>query len=224
MKKHNIFAKTAYNVFEQGVVEGYASVFCGLDAYGDTIEPTAYDNVLAEGQRPLMFYQHFSWNVPIGRWDELSVDEKGLKIKGTLNLELQQAKDIYSALKFGSITGMSIGFMWKDGDVEYDDEGIRHFKNISKLLEVSIVNFPADNAARISDVKSEDFEILETVRDCEYYLRDLGMSRKMAQTMISTIKQAKSSPVSDSPDVEESQKNAELDMLLQKVLNIANRR
>lgn len=224
MKKHNILAKTAYNVFEQGVVEGYASVFGGLDTYGDTIEPTAYDNVIAEGQVPLMFYQHESWDVPIGRWDELSVDEKGLKIKGTLNLELQQAKDIYSALKFGSITGMSIGFMWKDDDVEYDDEGIRHFKNISRLLEVSIVNFPADNAARISDVKAEDFELLDTVRDCEYYLRDLGMSRKMAQTMISTIKQAKSSPVSDSSDVEKSQKNAELDMLLQKVLNIANRR
>lgn len=193
--------KSLYQVQEEGVIEGYASVFGGIDSYGDTIEPTAYDNVIKDGQKPLMFYQHDRWGIPIGKWEELSVDEKGLKVKGRLNLELKEAQEVYSALKFGSLDGMSIGFRLHDRDYEYDDNDICHIKNISELLEISIVNFPADKSARVLGVKAEqeDLEDLKDIRDCERYLRDLGISKKMAQSIISTIK-AKKNSMSDSQD------------------------
>jgi len=196
-----ICTKSSYQVQEEGVIEGYASVFGGIDSYGDTIEPTAYDNIISEGQKPLMFYQHDRWGVPIGRWEELSVDSKGLKVKGRLNLELKEAQDVYSALKFGSLDGMSIGFRLRDRDYEYDDNDVCHIKNISELLEISIVNFPADKSARVMGVKAdpEDLEELKDIRDCERYLRDLGISKKMAQSIISVIK-AKKNSMSDSED------------------------
>lgn len=196
-----ICTKSSYQVQEEGVIEGYASVFGGIDSYGDTIEPTAYDNIISEGQKPLMFYQHDRWGVPIGRWEELSVDSKGLKVKGRLNLELKEAQDVYSALKFGSLNGMSIGFRLRDRDYEYDDNDVCHIKNISELLEISIVNFPADKSARVMGVKAdpEDLEELKDIRDCERYLRDLGISKKMAQSIISVIK-AKKNSMSDSED------------------------
>lgn len=215
-----ICTKSSYQVQEEGVIEGYASVFGGIDSYGDTIEPNAYDNVISEGQKPLMFYQHERWGVPIGRWEELSVDSKGLKVKGRLNLELKEAQDVYSALKFGSLDGMSIGFRLRDRDYEYDDNDVCHIKNISELLEISIVNFPADKSARVMEVKAdpEDLEELKDIRDCERYLRDLGISKKMAQSIISVIK-AKKNSVSDSKDGIKA-KDAELSEIQQKLNSI----
>ena len=212
-----ICTKSSYQVQEEGVIEGYASVFGGIDSYGDTIEPTAYDNIISEGQKPLMFYQHDRWGVPIGRWEELSVDSKGLKVKGRLNLELKEAQDVYSALKFGSLNGMSIGFRLRDRDYEYDDNDVCHIKNISELLEISIVNFPADKSARVMGVKAdpEDIEELKDIRDCERYLRDLGISKKMAQSIISVIK-AKKNSMSDSEDGIKA-KDAELSEIQQKL-------
>lgn len=212
-----ICTKSSYQVQEEGVIEGYASVFGGVDSYGDTIEPNAYDNVISEGQKPLMFYQHDRWGVPIGRWEELSVDSKGLKVKGRLNLELKEAQEVYSALKFGSLNGMSIGFRLRDRDYEYDDNDVCHIKNISELLEISIVNFPADKSARVMGVKAdpEDLDELKDIRDCERYLRDLGISKKMAQSIISVIK-AKKNSMSDSEDGIKA-KNAELNEIQQKL-------
>lgn len=215
-----ICTKSSYQVQEEGVIEGYASVFGGVDSYGDTIEPNAYDNVISEGQKPLMFYQHDRWGVPIGKWEELSVDSKGLKVKGRLNLELKEAQDVFSALKFGSLDGMSIGFRLRDRDYEYDDNDVCHIKNISELLEISIVNFPADKSARVMGVKAdpEDLEELKDIRDCERYLRDLGISKKMAQSIISVIK-AKKNSVSDSKDGIKA-KDAELSEIQQKLNSI----
>ena len=213
-----VCVKSLFTPLEEGSIEGYASVFGGVDSYGDTIEKTAFDNVIKSGQKPLMFYQHNRWSIPIGVWEELSVDEKGLKVKGRLNLELAEAREVYSALKFGSLNGMSIGFRMKDKDYEYDDEDICHIKNISELLEISIVNFPADKEARIDNVKSEDRD-LNDIRDCEHYLRELGISKKMAQKLISVVKSAKSA-VSDSQKSEDAKLAAELDKIQQKLNQI----
>ena len=214
-----VCVKSLFTPLEEGSIEGYASVFGGVDSYGDTIEKTAFDNVIKSGQKPLMFYQHNRWSIPIGVWEELSVDAKGLKVKGRLNLELEEAREVYSALKFGSLNGMSIGFRMKDKDYEYDDEDICHIKNISELLEISIVNFPADKEARISNVKSEDIDGLTDIRDCEHYLRELGISKKMTQKLISVIKSAKSA-VSDSQKSEDVKKAAELEKIQQKLNQI----
>ena len=213
-----VCVKSLFTPLEEGSIEGYASVFGGVDSYGDTIEKTAFDNVIKSGQKPLMFYQHNRWSIPIGVWEEMSVDEKGLKVKGRLNLELEEAREVYSALKFGSLNGMSIGFRMKDKDYEYDDEDICHIKNISELLEISIVNFPADKEARIDNVKSEDRD-LNDIRDCEHYLRELGISKKMAQKLISVIKTAKSA-VSDSQKSEDAKLAAELEKIQQKLNHI----
>jgi len=214
-----VCVKSLFTPLEEGSIEGYASVFGGVDSYGDTIEKTAFDNVIKSGQKPLMFYQHNRWSLPIGVWESLSVDEKGLKVKGRLNLELAEAREVYSALKFGSLNGMSIGFRMKDKDYEYDDEDICHIKNISELLEISIVNFPADKAAQIDSVKSEELDGLHDIRDCEHYLRELGISKKMAQKLISVVKSAKSA-VSDSQKSEDVKLAADLEKIQLKLNSI----
>lgn len=174
-------------VKDDGYISGYCSVFGHVDTYDDTIESHAYDAVVASGVKPLMFFNHSSYGVPIGAWDKLSVDGRGLFIEGRLNLNNKQGKDVYEALKFGSMNGLSVGIYMQDQDVEYDDKGIRHIKNVREIYEVSIVNFPADKNARISDIKSDK---INSIRDVEHSLCEVGFSQTDAKGIISLVKTA----------------------------------
>lgn len=174
-------------VKDDGYISGYCSVFGQVDTYDDTIEPHAYDAVVASGTKPLMFFNHASYCVPIGVWDKLSVDGIGLFIEGRLNLNNKQGKEVFDALKFGSMNGLSVAITMQDEDVECDDEGIRHIKNVRELYEVSIVNFPADKNARISDIKSDT---IKSIRDVEHSLCEVGFSQTDAKGVISLVKTA----------------------------------
>ena len=173
---------------EEGSVEGYASVFNSVDSYGDTMLPGAFDNVIKSGELPLMFYNHYHFEIPVGKWDSMETDDFGLKVKGRLNLDLKEAQDVYSALKFGSVSGLSIGFQFGKKDYTSSKQG-RSFKNIARLPEISIVAMPAESKARISDVKAFSLEGVKTLREFETCLRDSGMSQKSALEFISKAKE-----------------------------------
>ena len=84
---------------------------------------------------------------------QMSVDEQGMLIRVDLDVENNtEAKSLYSAVERGDIDGMS--FMFRvDGDKWEDidsDHPTRTITNISKVLEVSAVTFPAYQATSIS--------------------------------------------------------------------------
>lgn len=74
------------------------------------------------------------------------IDNIGLSIRVDLDTEENtEAKNLYSAVKRGDITGMSFMFTvdedkWEDLDSEYPT---RHILSFSKVFEVSAVTFPA---------------------------------------------------------------------------------
>lgn len=169
--------------------KGYASVFNGVDSYGDTILPGAYTETLAKDGMPKMFFGH-DWGLPIGKWLSAVEDEKGLLVEGELTPGNPQSDAVLAALKHGTVDGLSIGFQLKSGDYEEDKKGMRTIKKVSRLFEISVVNFPADSAARVSDVKSEDIDGIKTIRDLEGFLRDAGgFSKSMATSLVAKAKQ-----------------------------------
>ena len=137
-------------------IEGYASKFGEVDAYLDTIAPGAYTDTIAEmnkTNRPLkMLYQHRS-DMPIGVFTELKEDTYGLFVKGKMPKASKIVTDeIVPQIKCGSIDSMSIGYYAQEW--EYDSEtDIRTLKKI-KLRETSLVTFPADEFAVITNLKS----------------------------------------------------------------------
>jgi HK97 family phage prohead protease len=171
---------------------GYASVFGGVDSYGDTIEPGAYKATLVDRARPIqMRWNHFG--PVIGKWVEIKEDDIGLFVRGELSPGHSVADDAYALLKHGAVNGLSIGYRIPEGGAE-TKEDVRILRAID-LVEVSIVETPADIAAQIGDVKSAIGE-LETTRDLENFLRDAGgFSRADAKALISRIK---SMPLTDS--------------------------
>jgi len=70
---------------KQGIFEGYASVFNNTDSDGDIILPGAFKNALTSQSRKVaMFFNHKTWELPVGKWDSLAEDDKGLYVRGQL--------------------------------------------------------------------------------------------------------------------------------------------
>ena len=170
---------------QPGTFRGYASKFNGIDAYGDTILPGAYDKVVAEGGTVPAFFNHDSFDLPIGKYTKLSANSHGLYVEGLLTLDIPRARDVYNALKAGTVTGLSVGIGIADDDWEPNVEtGGKTIMNISLLREISICTFPADDRARVSLVKSEGIEQMQTIRDLEKFLRDSGFSKAQSLAFI----------------------------------------
>ncbi|WP_298535786.1 HK97 family phage prohead protease [uncultured Methanobrevibacter sp.] len=85
---------------------------------------------------------------------KFSVDDQGLLLDWVkLDIENNsEARNLYSAVKRGDITGMS--FMFSVGDEEWSnlesDHPTRTIKEISNVIEVSAVTFPAYDDTSIS--------------------------------------------------------------------------
>lgn len=176
---------------DSGRFSGYASVFGGVDSYGDTIIKGAFETTLRRDGKPKMFYGHDAFSgIPIGKWLSAKEDDKGLLVEGELTPGVTLANDVRAALKHGTLDGLSIGGYLKAGDFEQSADGGRVIKKWSRLIEVSVVAFPADSAARVdlSSVKSAIADI-ETIQDFERLLRDAGgFSREAAKTLVSRAK------------------------------------
>jgi HK97 family phage prohead protease len=89
---------------------------------------------------------------------QLSVDAEGLAIRVMLDTENNaEAKALYSAVQRGDISGMSFMFGINDeewSDIE-SDHPTRHIREISTVVEVSAVTFPAYKDTTI-DARSDD--------------------------------------------------------------------
>ena len=162
---------------------GYASVFNGVDSYGDTIVPGAYKKTIKKRERPIQLRWNHYGDV-IGKWTSITEDEKGLFVEGELTPGHSKASDVYALLKHGAVTGLSIGY--RPVQITDHGDGKRTLKEI-ELIEISIVESPADNAAQIGDVKSA-IEHIESPKDAEEILRANGFTRSDACALVSRIK------------------------------------
>ena len=177
---------------DAGIFEGYASVFNGLDSYNDTILPGAYKKSLDSNKQVAMLFNHSSFrsDMParIGKWLEMSEDQRGLYVKGKLALGHPTADAVYAAMRHETIDGLSIGYSVPQDGAEFRDN-VRYLKQID-LHEISVVDFPADSAARISmDSVKNDIEAIKTIRDIERFLKDSGnFSTQSAKALLAQIK------------------------------------
>ena len=172
---------------KSGTFEGYASVFGGVDSYGDRIEAGAYEKTLSDGKAsPLMLYQHFSSDI-IGKWTKMEEDDHGLLVQGEFTPGHSLASDVHALTKHGAVNGLSIGFTIPAGGAEENEDGTRTLKQID-LHEISVVAFPADKEARITEVK-EEIKQLNEFKDFERFLRESGnFSKSMATAFIGQFK------------------------------------
>ena len=138
-------------------VEGYASLFGKRDQGGDVVQKGAYAASLAKlaagGRAVKMLWQHDPTQ-PLGIWDEVAEDDRGLYVKGRLLTEVARGREAVSLIEAGAIDGLSIGYRTvRAGKTE---SGTRLLSEID-LWEVSLVTFPMLADARIG-AKAEERE------------------------------------------------------------------
>lgn len=160
----------------EGVIEGYGSVFDNVDNGGDIVAPGAFSMSLRSNRRAKMLMQHNPADV-IGVWDEISEDEKGLRVKGRLLTSVPKAAEAYELVKAGAIDGLSIGYR----TVKSMDRNGKRVILQADLWEVSLVTFPMNELARVDAVKAADMSEREIER---LLTRDAGFSRSVAQRLM----------------------------------------
>lgn len=163
---------------EDGSFEGYGSIFGNIDSYGEIVEPGAFSSSLAEAKRKgrsvKMLWQHDPMQ-PIGVWNDLTEDGKGLRVRGTLLKEASpRAAEAYGLLKAGALDGLSIGYRVIKAIAHPDKENILSLTKLD-LKEVSVVTFAANDRALVDNVKHLlAAGIIPTVCEFEEFLRDAG--------------------------------------------------
>jgi len=128
-------------------------------AFEEVIEPGALKNTNLTDVRFLV--NHDISKIPLARSRkntenstmQLMPNDEGLDIRVDLDVENNtEARNLYSAINRGDISGMS--FMFGIDDEEWEnlesDYPTRHIKSISTVVEVSAVTFPAYEATSIS--------------------------------------------------------------------------
>jgi HK97 family phage prohead protease len=163
---------------DRGLIEGHGAIFGNVDLGGDIIQRGAFSRTIAklksEGRAPAMLWSH-NMDRPIGKWTEFKEDERGLFMRGQINLGTRDGRDAYAHAREKSAVGLSIGYATLKSD--YDTQGNRLLKDL-ELYEVSIVSLPMNTQAGITNVK------LLTPRHAERWLRSHGMSRTAAVKLV----------------------------------------
>lgn len=152
-------------VSDEGVIDGYASVFNVKDSYGTAFAPGAFKRTLAswrEMERPIpVLWQHNTFE-PIGVTLMAEEDEYGLKIQARLILEVEKAREALALAKAGALGGLSIGFSVPQKAADglpavtfMDDMNVEIIRE-AKLFEYSMVTFPSNPEATIEAVRQQE--------------------------------------------------------------------
>lgn len=113
------------------------------------------------------FVNHEINKIPLARSKKesstmrMKIDDKGLYIEADLDIENNnEARNLYSAITRGDISGMS--FMFTVDDEEWEDLEsdlpLRRVKKIARVMEVSAVCFPAYAQTEIDAREKDDLE------------------------------------------------------------------
>lgn len=198
------------DIEETGIFKGYGSVFGNKDSHSDVVMPGAFTKTILKGGRNgtgvAMLLQHDT-RKPIGVWNMLAEDKKGLRVEGQLAMKTKDGQETHELMKLGALRGLSIGYDTIIDEID-NKKNLRYLKEVD-LWEISPVTFGANLKATVTSVK-EVKEILsqcKTERDVERVLRDSDIfSKTDALHFISIIKTAlrdsKGKEVIDNPPSE----------------------
>jgi uncharacterized protein len=155
-------------------IQGYAATYGNVDLGGDMIVAGAFTDSL-KVRMPKMLSQHDTCVLP-GIWTKATDDSNGLLLDG-LFANTPTGNEHYELTKMGALDRLSIGYTVVDAEyATVDGQSVRILKTLD-LWEVSIVTFPMNEQARITNVKNAH----DNERDFEKFLREAGYSRDAAK-------------------------------------------
>lgn len=125
-----------------------------VDRESDIINPDGWMLENFKDGGPLL-WGHDQSKLPIGRVLWVKVDSGKLVGKAKFNGQTQLSTDVEKLVRSGDLKGLSVGF--RPMDMKMNNEGGRTFTK-QELLEISVVNVPANPDAIIHTIKSLDIK------------------------------------------------------------------
>lgn len=118
--------------------------------YTEVVKRSALDGLKLNDTRLLV--SHDMNRIPLAKSPktmDLWVDDVGLHMRATLP-DTEEARSCFQAVSRGDMTGMSFGFTCSNQGNDYDvNTRTRTINKIDKVLEFSIVNYPAYQEASV---------------------------------------------------------------------------
>lgn len=134
-----------------GKIEGYAAIFGEPDRGGDIIAPGAFAASLDRRTASVKLLWQHDPAQPIGIWESITEDARGLQVKGRLLTSVQRGAEAATLLKAGALDGLSIGYR----AVKSDRRGPHRYLTEIDLWEISLVTFPMNANARLQPQSDE---------------------------------------------------------------------
>lgn len=172
-REYNFEIRTKKDEAERGVITGRPIVYdsrTNLGLFDEIIAGGALDKANLKDVRFLV--NHDVSKIPLARSRnnnenstmQLKIDEKGLAIRVKLDIQNNtEARNLYSAIERGDVSGMSFMFAvenddWDGLDTEHPTRTIR---SISNVVEVSAVTFPAYEK---TEINVRDKQVLDNAK------------------------------------------------------------
>lgn len=183
-----------------GTFAGYGAVFGNMDSHGDIIVPGAFGDSLkawqGRGRLPSMKLMHGTGinpfngdDLPIGVWTSMREDAQGLRVEGKLSaMDTDIGRRVYGLMKDGALAGLSIGYRAKRAVPAPRGAAHRRMLEAVDVFEVSVVDEPSNDRAKVLALKSLDALGIEDFREIEAILRTKGLSRADAVKAVSGLK------------------------------------
>jgi len=141
----------------EGIVEGYASVFNIIDLGDDLIEKGAFKATIKAHKGVWPILQSHDPKLRIGYNKEAKEDDHGLWFREQLAMDVQGGREQFSLTKmaheFGGKDGISIGYMVEAAKPDEERPMVRRIKRI-EMWEHSHVTFGMNQQAMTNATKS----------------------------------------------------------------------
>lgn len=167
------------NLTDDGTFEGLASPFNNIDDGGDRVLPGAFSKSLSRtGAAGVKMLRNHDQSHIIGKYSEIRETNDGLYVKGQVFNEIAMGAETLFLMRQGVLDSLSIGY--RTIQASYAVDKARELIEVA-LYEISIVAFPMNAEAIISNVKSDAW----SKKDVERHLREGGMPQQFAKMLVS---------------------------------------
>ncbi len=150
--------------------EGYASLFGVADGAGDIVAPGAFAASLRKRgpHRVRMLWQHFA-HEPIGTWEEIREDARGLYVRGRFAAAVERAREARALIAEGAVDGLSLGF--RTVRARRDARGATRTLLELELWEISVVTFPLLQGSQVTAIGEKGGALSDQIRTAAENLR-----------------------------------------------------
>lgn len=177
-------------------ISGYAVKWDSINFHGEKFIRGAFAEVcaaFAAGTKKIHAYYNHGWRMwyvdaqlamRIGKYTVLKEDDVGLYIELEFTPGLQIANSVAAMVQHGTVDGFSIAF-YPVSDLDYDDKGTHVEIRRADMYEISVVDEPSDDAARV--INEETIQAIESNDDAEAILRSLGLHGEYATKFLTRL-------------------------------------